>query len=117
MLAKNVLIFRLDRVSLLTMLAKNVLTSPFEHLLMCLKTDGWVGNSADPDHTVKHFNLATANFGGSIFWRIFDFRKKKIKSIISDVALYFLCMQILHGDLQVKHNDFQLFSTLHYSCV
>ena len=41
----------------------------------------------------------------------FDFRKKK-KSAISDVDLCVLCMQILHGDLQVIHSDFQLFSPL-----
>ena len=31
-------------------------------------------------------------FGGFIFWRIFDFRK--IKSVISDVALCVVCMQV-----------------------
>ena len=71
--------------------------------------------------TVKHFNLMTANFydfirrsfDGFVFWRIDDFRGKKITS--SDVALCVLCMQVLHGDLHIIHDDSQLFSTLHYS--
>lgn len=72
--------------------------------------------------TVKHLNLAAANFGGLYywtFWRIYilaDFRfpkKNKKKSVITDRDL--LCMRVLHGDLQVKHIDFHLFSTSHCS--
>ena len=44
---------------------------------------------------------------------IFDFWGKK--SVISDVALCVLCIRVLHGDLQVIHSDFQLFSTVHCS--
>ena len=68
------------------------------------------------DTTVKHFNLAAANFGvfyEVTFWQIyiladfFYFRKKK--SVISAIALFVLCMQILHADLQFIHDYFYCF--------
>ena len=65
-------------------------------------------------------DFTTGPFGGIIFWQIFDFlkKKKKKKSLISDIALCVLCMLVLHGDLQVIHGDLHLFSTLHCSwCV
>ena len=63
--------------------------------------------------TANFYDFIRRSFDGFVFWRIDDFRGKKI--IISDVALCVLCMQVLHGDLHIIHDDSQLFSTLHYS--
>ena len=52
--------------------------------------------------------LADLYFGGLLISK-----KKKKKKVISDIDLYALCMQVLHGDLQDIHNDFQLFSISH----
>ena len=49
------------------------------------------------------------------FGRFFISKKKKKKSVISDVAVCVLCMRVLHSDLRVIHGNFQLFSTLHCS--
>ena len=55
-------------------------------------------------------------FGGFIFLRIFNCRqKRKEKSVTSDVTLCVLSMRVEHGDFQVMHDDFQLFSILHCS--
>ena len=41
--------------------------------------------------------------------------KNPKQSVIFVIALRDLCMQVLHGDLQVIHYDFQLVSTMHSS--
>ena len=58
--------------------------------------------------------FADLHFGG-IF--ISEKKKKKKKSVSSDVALCVFSMQVLHCDFQVIQDDFQLFSTSHFSCV
>ena len=63
----------------------------------------------------------TLKFGSSKFWLFlwvdlltdlyfggYLISKKKKKSVISDAALWVLCMQALYGDMQVIQDDFQL---------